>query len=255
MLALITLVFTAMLDMRTEADTDIVGLRNEMNRRLDDLSPGLQATNAERLRATVLNLLDTDKHIANGGTLDELYRKELRDFDVRMKDFREGHFHIDIAGIPQFMMQVLPGAKKEVLATSYVDMSGWWQQPWGVQYQKANLALADKHVKITRLFIFNSEGESRKTDICSTLQEERSHGIIIKVAIKQSLPANFLQDVIIIDDNLAGRLELTENRAPLGANFYTDMYSIGRIRSDIQSLLLQASDFGGCNTNNASLHP
>jgi hypothetical protein len=247
-LALTTLILTAIVDLRTETDGNIVELRAEMNRRLNDLSPGLEATNAERLRATVLNLLDTDKNVVAGGTLEELYKQELRDFDIRMKGFREGHFHVDMSGIPRFMMQVLPTAKKEVLATSYVDMGGWWEQPWGEQYQKANLALADRHVKITRLFIFNSRAESRAPDACSTMQDERKHGIAVKVALKESLPRNFLQDVIVIDETLAGRLELTENRSPLGANFYADTYTIDSIKSDTQSLLLQASDFTGCAT-------
>jgi hypothetical protein len=143
------------------------------------------------------------------------------------------------------MVAALTSAKSSVIATSYVNPGDWWNNAWGKEYQRLNLAAADRGVHVTRAFIYSAISEVN--DMCTIIKDQKKHGIEIRVVDRSSFKEGSPPDITVIDDSLAGSMSLSDRRTAGGANFYTDDFNLNKHKKDFQSVLYNAHELDdGC---------
>jgi len=210
--------------------------------RLD--SPALEIIRVHRLRPVAQNMLETDKRIGQNYYLNRYFENELTQFNKELTAIGEGKFELSAEDLDQFLVGALSSAKKSVIATSYVIPGDWWNTTWGKQYQRLNFDAVSRGVHIKRVFIYSSSAELK--EICSLIKEQKQHGIDTKILDRNSLKDLTPPDLIVVDDSLAGNLTLGEKRTAGGASFYTDTFSIDKMRKQFENMYLRSQDFQSC---------
>jgi hypothetical protein len=155
-------------------------------------------------------------------------------------DLGHGRFVVDQAGLPQFLLDMVKSAKKQIVATSYAQPASWWDQPWGKLYESENEEAVKRGVKVTRTFLFANEAELNA--IRPLLSKEVNAGIKVKYAFVANLHADLVNGLVVIDDSLAGELHLTPTKGVKEAVFYTRTNDIEGVRGRINEVQSEAQD-------------
>jgi hypothetical protein len=241
-LVVITLALCA--DFKTEQAQRFSELRAEMLKTMDTFVPGIQSGSNEDVRSTVSGVLGTYQRVKDNQMLMGLFSRELGDLNRGLRDIRDGRFAVAPEDIPQFMIRALETSRTSVQATSLVRFDRWWSTSFGGKYQELNKALARRGVKVERIFIFHSRDDYVKA--CPVLEEEKRNAIDVRVIVEPLAGKERFEDLVIVDDNLAGKLDLTGDLEIRGADFYTDGYSINDFRRRYQGFTIDAHPFEKC---------
>ena len=144
--------------------------------------------------------------------------------------------------MPDFALEMVKSAKKSILATSYVQFKEWWDEPWGKRYEDLNRdAVQQRHVDITRIFIFSNTAEFQNA--LSHLKAQKQDGIKIEYAMASNLNVKITSDMVVVDDRLAGELRLTPDKGMKEAMFYTNSQDIQQYRTMITDVENQSETF------------
>jgi hypothetical protein len=154
----------------------------------------------------------------------------------------QGRFVVDESEMPEFALELIKSAKKRILATSYVQVTKWWETPWGKQYEDLNEKKAKGGVTITRIFIFSTKDEMGKIE--DLMRADKNAGIEIKYAYANDLNYRITSDMIVIDDNLSGELRLTPDKGMTVAEFMTKPGDISETERRINSVDVQSASYG-----------
>lgn len=152
----------------------------------------------------------------------------------------KGRFSVRPEDLSQFLIPMLQSARNEIVATSYAEPASWWREPWGKSYEGENEAAIKRGVKVTRVFLFTSQQDLDA--IRPLLLQEVNAGIKVKYAFVGNVPTDLVNGMVVIDDNLAGKLLLTPQRTVDEADFFTQSDDIEQIRRTIDQVELQAVD-------------
>lgn len=171
-----------------------------------------------------------------------------QEFEVRrvamMEDlgnFSSGTFEVSRHEMPSFAIRMVESTKATIKATSYVASSDWWSTPWGKRYSAANYsAIKEKGVKIERTFIFSevSEFEAMR----KLLDEQQKQGIVINVVLAADL-GPVVNDLVVIDDAIAGELTLTPEKSMNAAVFFTNVDDIARVDRKLHQIAVHAQPY------------
>jgi hypothetical protein len=241
---LVVITLAVCIDFRTDQAQRFAELRAEMLKTMDTFVPGIQSGSNDDVKGTVLGVLGTYQHVKDNQMLMGLFSRELGDLNRRLRDIRDGRFAVAPEDIPQFMIRALETSRTSVQATSLVQFDRWWSTSFGSKYQELNKALTRRGVKVERIFIFHSREDYAKA--CPVLEEQKRNAIDVRFIVEPLAGRERFEDLIIVDDNLAGTLELTADREIRAANFYTDRYSIDDFKRKYQGFTIDAHAFEKC---------
>jgi hypothetical protein len=211
---------------------------------METFVPSIETGSNDDVRGTVQNVLDTYQQVKDKPILLGLLSRELGDANRRMRDIRDGRFTVESEDLPQFMISALKSSTKSVHATSFARFDHWWASSFGSRYRETNIALRKQGVTVARVFIFTDQDEFARA--CPIIDEQRKNGIDVRIIVDPQGVQDGYEDVIIIDNNLAGSLDLSAERLVRRANFYTDSFTVNELERRYQRTLLESQEFMGC---------
>jgi hypothetical protein len=201
--------------------------------------PMYKAAQSDVLRPVVFGLLDTQERLQEraNDVLSRVYSARLEQVAESLFPMQSGRMEVDERDLLSFTTLVIRSAQVSVDATSYVDPATWWTSGLGPQYLVANSDAITRGVKIRRIFIFRDTAECLAArDI---LSDQLALGVDLYVAFEGNLPSSSRADVIIVDNALSGRMDLS-NRAGRGAVFLSDEFSIREVQSVFETAVKNA---------------
>jgi hypothetical protein len=239
---LVVITLAVCVDLRIDQTRRFEDLRSEMLSTMDTFVPGVQSGSNDDVKGTVLGVFGTYQKVKDNPMLMGLFVRELGDLNTRLRDIRDGRFTVNADDLPQFIIRALENSRASVEATSFVQFDQWWATSFGGKYQETNKALTKRHVKVERIFIFVNVSDYVRA--CPIIQEQKRNSIDVRVIVAPA--GKRFDDLIIIDNDLAGKLDLTDDRQVRGADFYTDRFSIDDFKNRYQKLLIDAQPFVRC---------
>ncbi len=166
----------------------------------------------------------------------EYSKRYYKSYLSHLEDLAHQAYTVDGAELLAFSQRYIAAAQKEIIATSYVRVNGWWRGEQGRQYHEVNRRLiADQHVRITRFFIVDDEDELHEIRDLVAMQQDI--GVQVYVIIKAKHPSyRHAEDLILIDGVKAGRLVLSSDREPISARMTTNPDDVESVRAAIERL-------------------
>jgi len=184
---------------------NILFLRHEAGKLVEPIKAAASALNQEKISATLIAYRKANDILAENEN--DVMNKAL---ELRFKHFekalsgltRTGVLEVDLRDLDIIALSIVKSATRSIKATSYVDSSQWWKNPWGKKYFRLNEQKIRDGVTIDRIFIFeNKEAQQKDADllICSS-----EIGVNVHVLLLSNMSKAFAEDVIIIDDYAVG---------------------------------------------------
>lgn len=169
--------------------------------------------------------------------LDRLPREVEALLDLAAK----GRIRVDREDIVRFSFKIVDSASKKITATSFVQRSEFWDTPAGRSYLKKNKDAIDRGVIIKRLFIFRDKKHLEENK--KVLENQKRMGIDVWFALITTMKLQFDEDLILVDDNIAGRLSLTPTQGMAFATFYFSRPDIQEVFREFENVIVFAAQF------------
>lgn len=170
----------------------------------------------------------------------EIFNEKLDCFNSYLADAALKKFLVPRTEILSTATRLIQSAQASILGTSYVKSSEWWGTPEGQRYLQIHEELLKRGVKIRRVFVFSSQKEMEDTRQLMETQEKM--GITVYYAFLTDFP-DYVDDLIVVDGSMCGRLILNPDKSPRSAEFYCDEKNLKRISQQFQSLVDVAKEF------------
>jgi hypothetical protein len=152
------------------------------------------------------------------------FQTELEGFISQAASLAKGNLYVDINDDLLFTIDILEG-KKIVKASSWRDSLDYWNSKEGRAYIAKNKNLiVEKKAEITRIFILKAASAKLYKKI---IDEQKSFGVVTKIAIEQSLPKHCIQDFVIYDNKEVKQEELIEGFRKV-SNLIIDPYEVSK---------------------------
>ena len=229
--------------------TLLIGLRFESLPRLFELhTMSDQIKQHERLEEVVkkLHRAMTTVEDSRHKSLQELLFVRFDRLENYLGEIANGRFIVDEKDVLSFAMKLIDNATKSFTATSYVRIDRWWDTPRGREYEERNLtAVENRGVRVERIFIFDSETDYDSA--VSWMENQREGGIHVATVMSSDLGPGPVKDLVVIDDQIAGELELT----PEGftrAEFFINQAKVREIKRGIERVAELSNEFPRENT-------
>ncbi len=139
-------------------------------------------------------------------------RRALNDAANRLQELAKEEFRSSVSEEVRMNREFLRLAHKEFLATSYVDLSGWWEQPEVKKYLEEHKDLIERQCRIQRVFIVgdsNEEAAAREEG-----HRQSQIGINCYIAKKSDLRPEHQTDFIVADEIAVSITHLTRDGTP-----------------------------------------
>ena len=159
---------------------------------------------------------------------------ECRDI---MHDLVEGFMVVPPLSEFSFGLNGLGDVKKSLRATSYVDAERFWNSVAGEKYFQSNVNLANRGVRVTRIFIGDRNTLGRSKEI---ILRHRSSGIHVLLALSDELPLELCEDYLIADESILVQLELTRPGIARTERLSINPQEVGRAVSRFNRLVAAA---------------
>ncbi|SHL96165.1 hypothetical protein [Mucilaginibacter sp. OK098] len=125
-----------------------------------------------------------------------------------------------------------------IYATSYVNHDRWWKEVEGQDYLKTNYDfIKDKSGSITRIHLFKDTADSHF--FWSIMGQEKAHKIKVYYIFTKDIPDdyyNLKEDIIVVSNQLAGKLTLDDKRNPLSVAYYGSEEKIQEFQATFDKL-------------------
>lgn len=130
--------------------------------------------------------------------------------------------------------------RREIQATSYVDAESFWSSVAGENYFQTNIELANRGVKITRVFIGDRATLSR---LESLIRRHRKAGVRVLVALAEEIPLQLCEDYLIGDQRILVQLDLTREGVARSERIAVDPQEVRRAISNFDRLVQGAYQY------------
>jgi hypothetical protein len=175
----------------------------------------------------------------------EMMRRSFQGFLTplreRLDEYAQGTFIIRSSEMSEYAPLLITTAKSEVFATSAVTPDKWWGTSMGRAYAQANYdAVQTRGVKITRVFLVKDDKELQT--LLPLIREHLFHKISACYIYKRTLDQDSDQDLVSVDDKVAGELVLRGSEGFQEARFYFNETKARAFKQHIQQLQTN----GGC---------
>ncbi len=147
---------------------------------------------------------DYDLILRKGSPLhtEEAYRRLLEFGDI-IKDLRNGRISIPTEEAYVRAGQILDTLEKKMLTTDVVMDPNKWTTGDHSLWQEANLRIARKGLKMTRIFILKDKDFLRdEFPLVKTMREQSEAGISIRYVTIDELEPELIRDGAILDDKM-----------------------------------------------------
>ena len=121
----------------------------------------------------------------------------------------EGRMSVPPLSEYSFGVKEILEIRREIQATSYVDAESFWSSVAGENYFQTNIELANRGVKITRVFIGDRPTLSR---LEALIRRHRKAGIRVLVALVEEILLQLFEDYLIGDQRILVQLDLGPGR-------------------------------------------
>lgn len=170
----------------------------------------LKILNHDSLYTTLEKYFDAKKSLENDGDvfLSGLFEKSVNRFSQSIRAAAEGRFLVSSEDLPAVVVDLIRQARREIIATSYVNSLEFWETPWGKIYAAENYSAVQRGVRVRRVFIVKDQDELKRLQ--PLINDQLNHGIDVFVAKRDNLSVKFSEDAIKIDNRLVGILALRD---------------------------------------------
>lgn len=229
--------------------TILVGLRFDAVPKLrDQHALGHKVQDHKEVKNLVDKLVKANKVATDSEEVmvKELLRIRFENLTSFLDNFERRQFDITENDLPRFCLELARTAKESFHASSYVRMDEWWNKPWGEEYEMLNIAAVKRGVQVSRTFIFSKpETLDRDTwhSLIDHMKTEYRGKIEVRVVKSSDLIDDLTSDMVVVDDRIAGELELTPDKSFKKATFYTNESQVRRIKNNLQNLRVNSREF------------
>jgi len=181
------------------------------------------------------NALETENGIATSDIafFNSIFAKKNERFSKNLLTLREKEISYNTNDLEELgemyndVIQIFNTStnKSQIRATSYVNIEQWWTNEFGKKYSEANQEAIDKGVELTRIWIFETKDDFKKTKNELNIQKNELGVKTFYVYEKDIQELNESKiDVILVDDKISkksfyGELELTPLRKMTSVSF------------------------------------
>lgn len=152
-------------------------------------------------------------------TLTKIADSSIQNLRSTFEQLAQGTYQINAEELPTYLLPMVKNCKKSFYATQYVFPEKFWGQYWAPQYFDENIqAVKERKVDLLRIFIIDpTDGPEQAKVLDALIQKHISNGIALRLIDRDQYLKSHnnndedLQDVLIVDDQLAGFLLLNRN--------------------------------------------
>jgi hypothetical protein len=152
----------------------------------------------------------------------------------------EGHMSVPPLSEYSFGVKEIFEMRREIQATSYVDAESFWSSVAGENYFQTNIELANRGVKITRVFIGDRATLSR---LEALIRRHRKAGIRVLIALVEEIPLQLCEDYLIGDQSILVQLGLTREGVARSERISIDPQEVRRAISNFDRLVQGAYQY------------
>lgn len=175
--------------------------------------------------------VDSYVNIRDSG--DELFKNRLNElideFKIAIFDLKNGHIVFeDTERWENFVLNMISSLDEgdTIKATSLVFIPKWWDSDFGRKYLKENKdAIANKNIKISRLFFF--EDINKMKDYAEVIARHSEAGVNVRIINMDDLYPAQIEDFAIAGEKYVARLELYKGKVKK-AHVYNTKVEIAR---------------------------
>lgn len=195
----------------------------ETQARIDDLSVELyDVLNLSQEAQKAPGLFDGLRELASNCAavypgpstfLGEFLRTEFDALRRYSAQARSGSIEIAVKDIASMALTLarLANEQERVIVTSYVSTEDFWTKPSAQRYLAANRELiADRNVKIVRIFLFDTPQAAEKSR--PEMDKQYAADIEVRTALTEELEMDLKRDMFLLGDRLAAEYVMTADR-------------------------------------------
>lgn len=173
--------------------------------------------------------------------LGEVLTSQFDRFSAAVGAAKNGLYNVSIQQLPVVAISIIEKTNRTVRATSYVNDDEWWNTSWGRAYLDENRrAVKERNVKIERVFILRTEQDLQTKR--ALLKANADAGVKVSYVLASDLQEPFSEDVILIDDQVAGVLNLNGQSAR-SVQFSANKDFLDRVRGVLRIAFVQAKPY------------
>lgn len=167
-------------------------------------------SNDSNLLSIVLPIAQDYQHLmqANNNHFIQKANSELEECKQTIHNLREGRMITETDTKLSFGKKGLGVAKNTIRTVAFANPD-WWKSTLAASYFASNIKAVSQGIKITRIWIHNKTVLLEYKDLIS---KQKEAGIETYLAIEDELPAELLNDYMIVDDHMLVRLELDSDK-------------------------------------------
>jgi hypothetical protein len=171
----------------------------------------------------------------------ELYRKRAQDAVIECRNVLHSLAEGNMTALPKSPYTLGTNAiekyaRQSLKAVAVADIN-YWRSPYSEKYWQANIRALQRGVKVQRIFIDQAETLRSAGDI---FERQKQIGVELYLATTEQVPAELIQDLLIIDDRVYSIAELTNDGRVREESVVIDPVEVEHILSRFNQLLRYA---------------
>jgi hypothetical protein len=170
----------------------------------------------------------------HNSSINDVADSSIKDLNSQLWRLASGTYEVSADELWKHLQPLIKGAEKKYYATQYVLPETFWRQYWSTAYFQLNIEAAKRNVDLVRIFIIDPK-DGQEQIITDLIQRHLENGLNIRIIDKRLLHKTFksedLNDILIVDDKIAGILLLEKGGGFNKVQFSVDPHTIA-IRND-----------------------
>lgn len=133
----------------------------------------------------------------------------------------------------------LAGAGDQIITTSYVKTSAFWDSPTAKTYlREQERVIRDKQVSITRIFLFDDYDAMDESRSQEEVTKHVEAGVTVRTGIASELKVDLRRDMFFISGKIAAEYDMTSDQEEiLGVRIWASAEGISQIGGRMRDLL------------------
>jgi hypothetical protein len=171
-----------------------------------------------------------------GERIKDLFEKLRRNLD----DASLGRLEILGTDAMSFDIQLIKNAEHEILATSHVDITLWWNSAAGTRYWETNAERLKKNVICKRVFIVSKEewaDNQFSPELEEILIKQRAADVEVYLVRKESLEPKHRLDIAIIDEKIYSESMIVRGGESQGIVLCWDSDLVASKKNDFKTII------------------
>ena len=142
----------------------------------------------------------------------------------------------------EIILSLMEGSENEFIVTSpsLVD-DNWWDTPMGEKFWQANVAAIKRRVKITRIFLF--ETETLNDDQKKRMKQHQLAGVNVLWITIEQIPVDFRISAGVFDNNVGYQLNQAADGSVSDYVFTIDQSSVRKLTNKLERLAFMSNQY------------